>query len=115
METRVITRVNNVDILASSENQYIPIKPICEALGIDPEAQRQKILSHYLLKNHVRLETAKAKDGKMREMTCLPAGYIFGWLITINPLNVPDIEKRKTLETSLIICYEEILKLYNSK
>lgn len=43
METRVITRINEVEILASRDNQYVPIIPICQALGIDPEGQRQKI------------------------------------------------------------------------
>ena len=43
METRVITRINEVEILASRDNQYVPIRPICQALGIDPEGQRQKI------------------------------------------------------------------------
>ena len=35
--TRIIARVNNVDIMATSEEQLIPIRPLCEALGIDPE------------------------------------------------------------------------------
>lgn len=43
MTTSIIARVNNVDIMSISDERLVPIKPICEALGIDSEAQRQKI------------------------------------------------------------------------
>lgn len=49
MTTSIIARVNNVDIMSISDERLVPIKPICEALGIDSEAQRQKIQSHYYL------------------------------------------------------------------
>lgn len=37
MDTKIIARVNNVDILSTSDEQLVAIRPICEALGIDPE------------------------------------------------------------------------------
>lgn len=43
METKIIARVNNVDIVSTSDEQSIAIKPICEALGISDRAQRAKI------------------------------------------------------------------------
>lgn len=43
METKIIARVNNVDIVATSDEQLIPIRPICDALGIDFARQRKKI------------------------------------------------------------------------
>ena len=49
MTTKTIVRVNNVDIIATSDEQLIAIKPICEALGIGAEAQRQKIMEHPIL------------------------------------------------------------------
>ena len=44
MNTKIIARVNGVDILSTSDEQFVAIRPICEALGIDPEGQRQRIL-----------------------------------------------------------------------
>ena len=39
-----IAKVNNVAIMASNDpNQLVPIKPICDALGIDAKAQRNRI------------------------------------------------------------------------
>ena len=43
METRIIARVNNVDIVSTSDEQLVPIRPICEALGIDANGQKQRI------------------------------------------------------------------------
>ena len=43
METKLIAKVNNVDIIATSDEQLVAIKPICEALGIDYKVQWQKI------------------------------------------------------------------------
>lgn len=31
METKLIARVNNVDIVATSDEQMVPIRPLCEA------------------------------------------------------------------------------------
>lgn len=39
METKIIAKVNNVDIVATSDEQLVPIRPICEALGIDANGQ----------------------------------------------------------------------------
>ena len=90
MKTKTITIVNNVDILAfeNDENRLVPIKPICDALGIDAKAQRTKINSDELLNSTGVLSTSVGADGKDREMLCLPIEYIFGWLFSINPKNV---------------------------
>ena len=88
METKIITRVNNVDIIATSDEQLVPIRPICEALGIDVERQRRKIQEDEDLNSTAALTPAVGADGKEREMLCLPIRYIFGWMFTINPKNV---------------------------
>ena len=45
METKSIARVNNVAIQVISENgtKLVPVKPICEALGVDFDSQRKKL------------------------------------------------------------------------
>lgn len=87
MTTSIIAKVNNVDIVSTSDEQkLVPIKPICEALGIAWEPQRKKIQEHYLLSSTAMLSMVVAADGKEREMFCLPMGYIFGWLLIINQL-----------------------------
>lgn len=112
METKIIARVNNVDIVsASDEQKLVPIKPICEALSIDLESQRKKIQNHYLLSSTAVLSTVVAADGKAREMFCLPMGYIFGWLLTINPANVAE-ENRENLAAYQTECYNVLYRYF---
>jgi hypothetical protein len=93
METKIIARVNNVDILSTSEEQLVAIKPICEALGIDRKRQQDKINCHPILSSVGGLKPLTGADGKIYEMYCLPLEYIFGWLFTINPANVNEDAK----------------------
>ena len=81
MTTSIIARVNNVDIMSTRDEQLVPVRPICEALGIDFASQTVKIKNHYLLAPTALLCKAVGADGKQREMFCLPMEYIFGWLI----------------------------------
>jgi hypothetical protein len=112
MTTSIIARVNNVDIMSISDERLVPIKPICEALGIDSEAQRQKIQSHYLLAPTALQSKAVGADGKQREMFCLPMEYIFEWLLTINPANVVE-EKRQNLMAYQTECYKVLFEHFS--
>lgn len=89
LNTREIAKVNNVAIMAGNDpKKLIPIKPICEALGIDYARQFQKLKDDEDLGPTIGLTPTVAADGKIREMVCLPMEFIFGWLFTINPKNV---------------------------
>ncbi|MBS6269002.1 phage antirepressor N-terminal domain-containing protein [Coprobacter sp.] len=114
METKTIARVNNVDIISTNDKKLVPIKPICEALGIDPEAQRQKIQAHYLLGPTALLSKVVAADGKERDMYCLPLGYILGWLLTINPANVAESSKDFLIKYQ-VECYQVLLTHFTER
>lgn len=109
METRVIARVNNVDIVSTSDEQLIPIRPICEALGVAYERQSTKLKEHPILSSTVTLRVMVAADGKNREMLCLPIQYVFGWLFTINPANVSE-EARDALIAYQTECYDALYR-----
>ena len=89
-EMMTIATVNQVAILATSNDELIPIRPICDAIGIDPEPQRKKIQNHPLFASVATLKEATGADGKHYDMLCLPTGYALGWLCTINPANVKE-------------------------
>lgn len=111
METKIITRVNNVDIISTSEEQLVAIRPICEALGIAYERQTTKIKEHPILSSTVTQRVMVAADGKQREMLCLPLEYIFGWLFTINPANVGE-EARPALIAYQQECYHALFSYF---
>ncbi|MDL2262971.1 phage antirepressor N-terminal domain-containing protein [Bacteroidales bacterium OttesenSCG-928-I21] len=91
MITRTLARVNEVSIqvVENGSEKLVPIKPICEALGIEFEPQRRKLNEDDFLNSVTTLKVATGNDGKQYEMICLPYQYIFGWLFTINPKKTP--------------------------
>lgn len=107
METKIIARVNNVDIVSTSDEQLVAIKPICEALGIDYKVQWQKIRDDEDLSSVMVLSTTTGADGKSYEMCCLPVEFIYGWLFTINPKNVkPDVQE--VVRKYRMLCYRAL-------
>ena len=88
METKLIARINNVDIISTSDEQMVPIRPICEALGIDSKSQRDRIERDEILSSTGVIITSVAADGKTREMYAIPYMYIFGWLFSIDTSKV---------------------------
>ena len=94
--------------------KLVPIKPICEALGIDYASQFTKIKNDEDLSSTVVLSTIVATDGKEREMVCLPMEFIFGWLFTINPKNVKP-EAQEAVRTYRMQCYHVLRQLRQSK
>ena len=112
MKETLITRINDVAIAATSNEQgevLIPIRPICDALGVNSNGQIEKIKSDPILGATDKLSLSVGPDGRQREMVCLPLQYIFGWLFTINPGNVDERAKEVVIRYKKE-CYDA---LYN--
>ena len=108
--TKTLARINKVDILlVENGEKLIPIKPICEALGVDDKAQKDKIKNDEILGSTGVLSTSVGADGKDREMFYIPFKYVFGWLFSINPKNVAP-EAREAVLNYKSQCYDV---LYN--
>lgn len=111
MEEKAITVINNIEIVTVDRDDEIlvPIKPICEALGIDVDAQRNKLNADDFFNSVTAIITATGADGKSYEMFALPLRYVYGWLATINPGKVAP-EAREAVSRYRRECYEV---LYN--
>lgn len=107
METKTIVRVNNVDIIATSDEQMIAIKPICEALGIDWSSQKQRVERDEILSSTMVMITTVAADGKEREMCCIPYRFVFGWLFSIDTSRVNE-ESRLAVVAYKKECYDAL-------
>lgn len=115
MKTTQIATVNHVSILiVNDKEKLVPIKPICEALGIDEDAQRRKLKDDDFLNSVTVLSTATGSDGKQYEMVTLPYRFIFGWLFTINPKNVKP-EAKEAVAKYRIECYEALFHNFASQ
>ena len=101
METRIVARVNDVDIIATTEEQMVPIKPICEALGVNYTTQIEKLKKHPIYGSAVPLRGITTADGKTYQTSCMPLRYISGWILSIHPDNVKEEVREHLIEYQL--------------
>lgn len=91
-----VAMVNKTQIAVIDQNgmPMVPIKPICEALGILFQAQFNKLKEDEFYNSTISLRDTVGADGKNREMASLPLKYALLWLGSINPKNVaPDAKQ----------------------
>lgn len=73
---------------------FVPIKPICENIGLDWEAQRQRINRDTALSKGACMMQAPSKGG-LQDTVCLPIEYLNGWLFGIEDKKLsPEIQKK---------------------
>lgn len=98
---------NGQSLAAINQNQtiYVAMKPICENIGLDWEAQRQKIQRNHVLNSVACMLKATAKDGKNYETMCLPLGFLSGWLMSVE-VNRVKPEIRDMLIQYQLKCYD---------
>lgn len=108
-----VAKVNEVPIICLEEGRgkLIPIRPICDALGVSVQKQLEKIKEDEDLSSTVTLRVMVAADGKDREMACLPIEFIFGWLFTINPKNVKP-EAQEAVRQYRLQCYKALYEYF---
>lgn len=94
-EDRQIMTVRNNDGI------HVVMKPIVEALGLNWEAQRQRIQRHPVISKGACI-TQVPSAGGMQEAMSLHLEHFHGWLVSLNPDRVKDEEKR-----AVIITYQE--------
>lgn len=99
MKHSTITTINGVEIVTFSDdnNVFVPVKPICDAIGVAYQAQHLKLQEHEILAPTITLRVIVAADGKKREMVCLPLEFVYGWIFTINPKNVSEMAREDVL------------------
>lgn len=111
-ETRAVAKINGVQILVIENGEkLVPVKPICEALGVAPNKQIEKIKEDEILKSVGTLGVSTGSDGKQYEMFCIPFKYVFGWLFTINPANVKE-EARESVIRYKLACYDALYQSF---
>ncbi|WP_245664812.1 phage antirepressor N-terminal domain-containing protein [Nocardia grenadensis] len=67
---------------------WVALKPMCEALGVDPEGQRKKLKEKAWATTV--MSSAVAADGKGREMTLIDRRTMTMWLATIDENRVKE-------------------------
>ncbi len=103
-----VAKINNVEIVVIENGEKrVPIKPICEALGVNYSTQLEKLKSDEILGSVILLRGTTGSDGKEYKMQTIPFKYVFGWLFTINPKNVAPEAKEAVIKYKLA-CYDAL-------
>jgi hypothetical protein len=68
-------------VQAEDGTTYVPLKRLCESLGIDYEGQRSKVRNNEEL--HTELVSVPGTDVRSRKVLCLPLEAIGDWAYTI--------------------------------
>lgn len=98
-----------ISVLHHDNKPYIEMRSIVENIGLDWGAQLKRIKRNNILNSTMVIMTTVAKDGKNREIICLPLGYLNGWLFGIDTNRVkPEIKGK--LEQYQLECFDV---LYN--
>ena len=89
---RTLAKINKVyiQVVERLGEKLVPVKPICAAVGVDFEGQRQRIERDEILSSVAFVIKATGTDGKSYEMLCLPFKYVFGWLFGIDAGRVKE-------------------------
>lgn len=85
--------------LEGQSGVYVPVRPICDYLGIDWPAQRQRITRDPVLSEEAKpcviVTTTQGQPDQRREMLCLPLDRVNGFLLGINANRVrPEVGVR---------------------
>lgn len=90
--TAVLVDVNGRQVV------YVPVRPICEFLGVQWAAQSKRIRRDAVLSTVVASVSVMDTQGQQRrEMSCLPLNFLNGWMFGINASRVkPEIKERLT-------------------
>lgn len=79
---------------------YVPLRPICDLLGVQWSAQRRRINRDEILSEVARILSVSVTDTlrtRDREMLCLPLDFVNGFLFGINAQRVNPEVKSKLL------------------
>lgn len=103
MKTVNIAVINDVSlqVVVDDKEQLIPIKPVCDILGVNYTSQVDKLKEHPIFRSTIPQRGTVAADGKEREMLCIPLRFFSGWLFSINPNNVKEEIKEKLIQFQL--------------
>lgn len=84
---------DTVFLVERNGEPYTPVRPFCDALGLNWGAQTIKLNQRF--KATVSLIETVASDGKKREMLCLPLRKLPAYLYSIDPEKVKPAVRAK--------------------
>jgi hypothetical protein len=98
----IIWVLNGVNILAieEGENVFIPVEPLCHAMGIDYSDEADELCSDSLFRELIEHKAVYNENGNI--VSCLPVESVFLWLLSIGHESTPEVIRYKRICASVI-------------
>ena len=110
--TKVPFYGNEIVVIEKNGKQFVAMKPIIEALGLDWKSQHKLIQRDPVLSTMVVTETVASKDGFKREMTCLALDCLNGWLFKV-PASRYKGKKQEAIIRYQKECYQALHEYFH--
>lgn len=110
-----IVKFNNqqLSVFIHEDMPYVAMKPICENIGLQWEAQLKRIKRNHVLSKGVSIMDIPSNGG-VQQYICLPLGFLNGWLLGVDANKVkPEI--KNTLIKYQLECYDVLYKHFMPK
>jgi hypothetical protein len=97
---------------------YVPLRPICDYLGLDWSAQyrrinRDEVLADAAISVAITATDIRARGTKTSAMLCLPLKFLNGWLFGVSAGRVKD-ELRERVIRYQRECYDVLAQAFQS-
>lgn len=112
--TKVEFRGDSLSVINKNGEQYVAIRPICEAMGLDWSKQYRTLTSDPVLATCVATVAAQLNNAdQSRNYVCLPLSFLNGWLLRLNANNFAE-PKRSRIIAYQRDCYNVLYKHFVS-
>ena len=102
-----------VPVFSHNNQHYVAMKPICENIGLEWNAQFRRIKRNEILNSAVAMMATPSNGGE-QQMICPPLDYLNGWLFGVDARRVkPEIRSR--LLTYQRECFRVLNEYFNPK
>lgn len=103
-----------ISVIEKDDKQYVAMKPIVKAMGLDWKSQYRSISRDPVLNSVMVNLTTTGEDGKQYEMTSLPLNKLNGWLFKIDANRYKhDMKRFNAIITYQRECYDALYAYFN--
>lgn len=106
-------------VLAPDGTVYVPLRPVCELIGVSWGAQRRKLQNDPVMSDVLRSVAIRPRtlsdpsQPKTSKMVCIPLDYLNGWLFAINANRVRDDVKENVMRYQRE-CYKVLYEAFST-
>ena len=104
---------NEIVVIEKNGEQYVGMKPIVKALGLDWSQQVKNIKNDPVLSTVMGLAPMTGEDGKQYQMLCIPLKYLNGWLFKV-PASRYTGKKREAIIRYQKECYSALYEYFQN-